>query len=173
MKKFALYFSLAVFTLIGFSCAKKDSAKVYRLDQFSRCVDQDGQVVGQTLCTNNGYTYSVNGQCVQTATGQVVATQLCQQSNGLYSCIQTQTGGVVPNQYCSTASNFTYSCIQTSTRQPVPNNYCQQGSMGGVVQQQCYGPYLYNGQIIQCGIQYNCSGNVLTSAQTNQQVQCL
>lgn len=182
MKKLALYFSLAALTLISFSCAKKDNNTVtpttYQLNQLNgQCTDQNGNVVPQTLCANNGYSYNAYGQCVQTATGQPVQPQLSylcqQQTNGMYSCVQSNTGATVPNQYCL-SGNYGYSCVQTTTRQPVAPQLCQQTtSGGGVVQQQCYGPYLYNGQVYQCGIQYNCSGTLMTSVQTNQQVQCL
>jgi uncharacterized protein YcfL len=38
--------------------------------------------------------------------------------------------------------------------------------------QQCYGSYSYQGQILQCGIQLSCSGLIMINQQ-GQQVHCL
>lgn len=179
MKKLALLFSLAALTLLGFSCAKKDNNNTtsYQLNVSGQCVDQNGNIVAYSYCSSYGYGYSYNtyGQCVQTSTGQIVAQNLCQNSgNGMYSCVQTTTGTQVPNQYCLNGS-YGYSCVQTTTRQAVQSYLCQQSTTGGgVIQQQCYGAYRYtDGQIYQCGITVNCSGALMTSVNTGQQVQCL
>ncbi len=80
---------------------------------------------------------------------------------------------------CQNAASSIYSCIVTATGQPAPLSSCQNqaGGFGGGVAQQCYGAYTYNqgGTLttVQCGIQVNCSGQVLISQQTNQQVRCL
>lgn len=153
MKKLALLFSLAALTLLGFSCAKKDNntATSYQLNVSGQCVDQNGNIVAYSYCGNSGY------------------------GTGLYSCVQTTTGTQVPAQYCLSGQTNLYTCVQTSTRQPVQSYLCQQSTIGGgVIQQQCYGAYRYtDGQIYQCGITVNCSGALMTSINTGQQVQCL
>jgi hypothetical protein len=130
MKK--LLMVLALVTL-GASCAKKSDNN------------------NTNTNTNSGYQLGVNGQCIQTSTGQQV-----------------------PYNYCSQTSNTGYQlgvngqCIQTSTGQQVPYNYCSQAGGTG---QACYGIYIYNGQQVLCSGS-DCSGWTLIQAQTGQQVLC-
>ena len=53
---------------------------------------------------------------------------------------------------------------------------CSKGSDsnsgGNVIQQQCHGAYMYQGQTYHCGIVHKCSGFIMTS-QYGQQVRCL
>lgn len=174
MKKLALLFSLAALTIMGFSCAKKDNNNPTYQITANGCADQNGSLVSSTYC---GYQY-VNGQCVQMSTYQPAPTQYCNSNGayGMYSCVQANTGATVPNQYClNTGTTGFYTCIQTSTRTPVQAYLCQQNATtGAVLQQQCYGAYIYpaNGQTYQCGIYTNCSGATMMT-QSGQQVQCL
>lgn len=187
MKKLALIFSLAALTLLGFSCAKKDNNNTitYQLNAYGQCVDQNGSIVNQTNCTN-GYQYNVSGQCVQTSTGQIVSSQLCQQSmtngyqyNAQGICIYTATGQQAPTQYCQ-QSNGMYQyyngiCVQTSTGQQVPAQYCQQSGNG---MQACVGQYYYPqySTYINCTTNAyganTCRGMQLVSLSTGQTVYC-
>lgn len=66
-----------------------------------------------------------------------------------------------------------YTCVQTSTGQQVPSNLCANSTNNGsVTLMSCYGSYMLNGQIYQCGISSNCSGFLMTNYQTGQVVQC-
>jgi hypothetical protein len=168
MKTLALIFSVVAVGFI-FGCAKKDNTNtnpIYTMtyvNGISQCMDQNGNIVNQTLCNNglNSQYQYVNGMCIYTPTGQQVNPQMCQQSMG--------------------NSGFQYVngiCVQTQTGQQYPPQYCQQqGGMGGG-SQVCIGAYIYNGQYVTCqtnpytGIN-NCRGYVLYSQQTGQQVQCM
>ncbi len=195
MKKLMLLISLAA---IGFSCAKKDNntTPVYYMNAMGQCVDQNngGVYVSQQLCSNstNGYQF-INGQCIQTTTGQSAPAQYCQNNGGFGGsngyqfingqCIQTTTGQAAPAQYCQNNGGVGGSngyqfingqCIQTTTGQAAPTQYCQNtGGVGGSMV--CVGVYYYQGQQVQCGSGYNgvnnCSRYTLTNQQ-GQQVYC-
>lgn len=62
-------------------------------------------------------------------------------------------------------------CVQSSTGQIVSSQLCY-NSGGNVIQQQCHGAYMYQGQTYHCGIVHKCSGFIMTS-QYGQQVRCL
>jgi hypothetical protein len=117
------------------------------------CARESNNSSNNNNIVNTGYQMNTYGQCVQTSTGQIVQSNLC--TNGLNTGYQLNQFG---------------QCVQASTGQQVQYSFCQQGNTG--VGQQCYGNYMYNGQIYACGIQYNCSGYTVTNPQTGQSVYC-
>jgi hypothetical protein len=148
----------------------------------------NGTQVPNTSCANGGYICSIR------SSGQQVTSTICNASNvGIYRCSDaagTEVDPTLCQQNVSGTGTGMYQniggvCYQNinGVQQPLPSNLqylCQQngtgiGGVGGVIQQQCYGWYIYSGdgRLYNCGVATNCSNALMTSQATGQQVQCL
>ncbi len=179
-------------TVMSFVACKKndsnDSAQTpaYQLQGVypnQTCVNQQGQVVPMSYCTNaNGGYYMSGGYCYSPQ-GQIVANTLCTNtgtggyyySNGY--CYSPQ-GQIVSNTLCTNTGTggyyFSNGYCYSPQGQIVSNTLCT-NTGGGVYGQQCVGTYLYQSgywtQMVYCS-GMNCRGYTLTEVSTNRIVNC-
>ena len=84
MKMF-LILTMLIGSSISFAAVGHDVT--YSYNAYGQCINENSIVVAARFCQKNpGYQYLLNGQCVQTATGQLVATQLCQMNGMAQQC---------------------------------------------------------------------------------------